>query len=543
MLKINLTLMLVALSIFAGNLVGQEKVFGAPDGAMKYRWPKEGRPFFAVIDPEEPTTSPKREQGTKEQTSSERGVKEQAGGMRGKREQGNNPVLQAAFQEQETLPPPRSLDGLPTPIPIPEHENPRIDPSVPAGTVPGSDHGYPRHTFTEPPSDPIGEPSEIFAAPYEMVGPRRYRGRGIFLKDVDSHLSVHWFRAEYLYWGLDGMMAPALATTSSAGTPITDAGVPGLDTTTTVFGGELVRDGSGTRYELGMRLDPYAVNGFSVQYFTFDESDSFEGNSSNFPTLARPFVSVEPGFEGPNAELIAFPGVYDGSLRIAASTKFDGGEAVFRHVFSEDCERRWSVLVGYRYAGLRDHLSVEDSRTVLDGSTGLAVGTNLSEVDRFETDNRFHGINLGVMGTARHERWTLEALMKLGVGTTRARALVQGSTTSSVPIIGGVDRVTTPGGLLALSTNSGQFAERDFAMIPELGLNLGFNLTRRIRATAGYTMIYWSRVARAGEQIDPLLNLSQLSASGLTGIARPEFDWTWNDFLAQGLNLGLDVQF
>ena len=76
-----------------------------------------------------------------------------------------------------------------------------------------------------------------------------------------------------------------------------------------------------------------------------------------------------------------------------------------------------------------------------------------------------------------------------------------------------------------------------------VGAAAQINLTRRIRATAGYSLVYWSRVARAGEQIDPLLNLSQLSPGGLTGLARPEFEWTWSDFLAHGLSIGLDIQF
>ena len=42
--------------------------------------------------------------------------------------------------------------------------------------------------------------------------------------------------------------------------------------------------------------------------------------------------------------------------------------------------------------------------------------------------------------------------------------------------------------------------------MPELGVTLGYQLNPCWRATLGYTFIYWSRVARAGDQIDRDIN-------------------------------------
>ena len=56
--------------------------------------------------------------------------------------------------------------------------------------------------------------------------------------------------------------------------------------------------------------------------------------------------------------------------------------------------------------------------------------------------------------------------------------------------------------MLALRTNSGRHDRNVFCVVPELGATVGYQVTRRLKATVGYTFIYWSRVARPGDHID-----------------------------------------
>jgi len=79
--------------------------------------------------------------------------------------------------------------------------------------------------------------------------------------------------------------------------------------------------------------------------------------------------------------------------------------------------------------------------------------------------------------------------------------------------------------------------------MPELGVSLGYDLTCRLRATVGYTLIYWSNVARPGDQIDTELNASQFPPGELVGAPHPEFRFQTTDFWAQGLNFGLEYRF
>ncbi len=302
------------------------------------------------------------------------------------------------------------------------------------------------------------------------------------------------------------MRVPSLVTSSQNGTAIQDVGVPGLGTTIPVFGDTSLSDGgaSGYRLELGIRLDRDAVNSLSGSYFGLgDQSHNFEVNSTQLPYLARPFVSVNNLNLGPAADVVAFPGVYSGRISVTSDTDFEGAEGLFRHSFDEDPSRRWQWVAGYRYLGLDDSLLIAASRQALDLSQGFAVGTTIADFDRFATSNAFHGGTLGMSGIARNGRWTLEALMKLGIGNTRAKANLVGQQTTTPP--GGI-AVIVPAGLLVQNTNAGEYSTDQFAMVPELGLTLGCNLTQRLRATVGYNLIYWSRVARAGDQIDPLIN-------------------------------------
>ena len=97
------------------------------------------------------------------------------------------------------------------------------------------------------------------------------------------------------------------------------------------------------------------------------------------------------------------------------------------------------------------------------------------------------------------------------------------STAQRGSLIRRASNTTFAGGLLAQSTNIGHYSQDNFAVVPELDLNLGFQFTRHTRVVVGYDCLYWSKVARAGEQIDrhgerePLLPNSGFTPVGASG--------------------------
>ncbi|TWU03910.1 hypothetical protein Pla100_08450 [Neorhodopirellula pilleata] len=356
-----------------------------------------------------------------------------------------------------------------------------------------------------------------------------------------------WARAEYMHFYLDGQNVPALVTTSPVGTARADAGILTTLGTQTLFGGREIIDGerSGGRFEIGHYFHGESGLGVSASYLFADEEDeNFAADSSTFGILARPFVDVSPTGVGNNAELVAFPGELTGNINVLASTKFSAGDVLLRGMLICEPDRQLEGFVGYAYYQLDDRLTINDFKRVIGGGGGLAVGTTLDETDRFSVDNDFHGAALGVRSRTCFGGWSLASMLKLGLGVTTSSLNISGQTTSTVPLVGGgTDVATRNSGLLAQGTNSGNEDFDEFAIAPELELTLSHRMNRDWNVSVGYRLIYLSRVMRAGEQVDPLLNLSQLDPAGLTGFASPSRSAFYNDLTAQAITIGLIREF
>jgi hypothetical protein len=250
-------------------------------------------------------------------------------------------------------------------------------------------------------------------------------------------------------------------------------------------------------------------------------------------------VNVETGSVGNDAQLVAYPNLFSGQISVLGSSQLQGADVILRHALCRDCDWRVDCLVGWRYARLDETLVISDSRTALSTQTLLPVGTVVSERDRLSTRNTFNGVVLGFITERRWCRWWFETRTTLALGNSRAQVNIDGQQTST---LNGQSEVT-PAGLLAQSTNIGSYADDNFTVVPQLGVNLGWEITCGLWATVGYNFLYWCNVARPGDQIDTDVNLSQLSPGGLVGLARPAFTGITSDYWAQGLNVGLAYRF
>lgn len=356
-----------------------------------------------------------------------------------------------------------------------------------------------------------------------------------------------WVRGEYLLWWEKGFSTPPLVTTSPSDTSQSDAGILTTPGTTILAGSDVAGSGarSGERISLGYWLDRQQSYGVEAIYSGLalkNWQSAFD--SGSMPILARPFFRLEPSFVGQDAELVAYPGALQGNVQVSGSTELQMVEILWRNLLLRTPCDRIDFLAGWRYNRLDDSLLIQDSKTSLDAASGFAVGTNLQEFDLFKTQNQFNGPEIGIITEMQRQRWTLELSMKLALGNNNTRVSIAGQTTTSVPVSGGSPLVSTrPSGLLAQPSNIGVYESNELAVVPELGVTLGCQLTRRLRATAGYTFTYWDNVARPGDQVDQNLNLTQLTSNGLSGAAVPKFVRVESDFWAQGLNLGLDYRF
>ncbi len=349
-----------------------------------------------------------------------------------------------------------------------------------------------------------------------------------------------WGDVEYLLlWGKDQRL-PILATTSPAGTASNIAGHIGLPTTSVLFGDEMVGGDpySGVRLSGGAWLNCEQTFGIGGRAFMVEGEDDWSASSdvNGNPILARPFFNIDSG--GQDALLVAYPGISHGSINISADNETRGFDVFVRKLLVTGHCNRVDLIGGYQSTTIEDSVTVSNT-LISDDPSRIPLGAQIDTRDYFEIENEFHGGFVGLMSSAQDGRLTWNLLAKVAFGNMNQQATIRGTTTSSVP---GVGSSTADVGLLAMPTNIGRFDRDEFAIVPELNVSMGYDCSKNCTITVGYTFIYWSEVALAGQMIDTTLNPTQLTGP-LVGPARPSSDFSSDGFWLTGLSIGGSVRF
>ncbi|HEY1379561.1 MAG TPA: BBP7 family outer membrane beta-barrel protein [Gemmataceae bacterium] len=467
------------------------------------------------------------------------------------------PVAQPAAQPSPSLPPPPTPGSTPA-APAPQAQSYRPSAAMPAAPPPSCASG----TCTSPCMSgscnsgtcspgtcaPSTCPAGGACAPTCNCNPCGPNG-------PCGPAGRVWGDAELLLWWLRGMNVPPLVTSSPSGTPRPLAGVLGAPTTRVLFGDEKINDEmeAGFRVRAGLWLDDCQTCGLEGSYFFVGPPTTNRSFSClDAPVLARPFIDVNPGvaspfgaavagFGSPNSELVCFPGVLNGTVDINARTEFWGFDANARKNLWCCCDYRLDVLAGYRYLRLEDRLNITENLIVLSNANpAIPQGTTFLVTDRFGTTNDFNGGQIGFAGERRSGPWVLFGRTLVALGNTHSEVTIAGATTATTPA-GAV--ITNAGGLLTQPTNMGQFTSDRFAVVYESQAAVGYQVTDNIRAFISYSFLYWSNVTRAGDQIDLVVNSSQIPPGTLVGAPRPIFQRRDTDFWAQGVSFGVEVRY
>jgi hypothetical protein len=312
-----------------------------------------------------------------------------------------------------------------------------------------------------------------------------------------------------------------------------------------LFGGGIDNDvRSGGRFRAGYWLDDEQTCGIEGGYFFLSSrSVNFAAGSADAGSLviSRPFFNVITGME--DSELVSVPGVLNGTVAVNLSSRLQGAELNGICNVCCGCRGRVDLLAGFRYLELDEGLGITENLAV-NPSVPITGGTGFVVHDQFSTTNRFYGGQVG----ARAELWSGNLFVNvrgmIALGATDEVIDVAGSTVIAPP---GRAPTVGNGGLLAQPTNSGHFTGSHFAVVPEVGVNVGYQLTEHLRAFVGYSFLYCSNVVRPGDQIDRGVNPTQLpltTATPLfTGTARPAPVLRDTDFWAQGVNFGMEFRY
>lgn len=351
--------------------------------------------------------------------------------------------------------------------------------------------------------------------------------------------------AEYLLWWTKDAETPPLLTTSDPA----DDGILGRDSTRILFGGNLDH---GVRHGARFRLGHWFDSGFAVEgsfFFLAGVNESFAVASTDVNgVLARPFCNLNLN-EAEDSQLIASPGLASGRAFIDAPSNLLGADLNFRCPIwcSSGCTNvRIDGLVGYRYLRLREGLYIGEE-AVTDDPAGVNGIRAFRIDDRFDTQNRFHGGQVGVVAEFQRGKWSLNSRATVALGNTHQVVDIFGAG-RFINANGTVTR--EQGGLLALSSNVGRTTRDQFSVVPEFGLTVGYQVTDCLRATAGYNFLFWSSVLRPGDQIDRCLDVNLIPRfAGAPGSGNPPVrpgpvvplkDTT---FWAQGLTFGLELSY
>lgn len=416
-----------------------------------------------------------------------------------------------AHAQPEAIPAPRREAGPAAPAAAPDAAAPAAAVGVPAG-APGEDCGC-RTSCCEWES--------------HVCGPR---GRV-------------WAEADYLLWWMKGAPLPPLVTTSPAGTAVNVAGALTTRGTTVLFGREHVNEDmrNGFRVTVGGWIDCEQTLGLEANFFALENlSTNFDRSSTGTPILARPFFNANTN--AADARLVAFPGLLTGRVSVTDATSGLTGTGVLaRENLCCGCNYRVDVVGGYRYLQFEDRLGIrEDLVNQVPLVNAPVAGSAIAVQDRFDATSQFHGFDFGLTGEYRTGPWRVRWLTKLAVGYDFENNNINGATTLTPP---GGAATRVGGGLLALRTNIGNFTHEDSTFIGEVGLDVGAQLTRNIRAWVGYSGLYWNDAVWAGKQIDQSINPNLIPPNNATTNLRPRTQIGGSSVWAQGLDVGVEVRY
>ena len=342
---------------------------------------------------------------------------------------------------------------------------------------------------------------------------------------------------EAIAWWLRDMPAPVpLVTNLIVGAPATQTFLGGQDLSVGATGGMRIT----ATYALSDR-SKLEGNFFFVPNRSTTTSVSSSGQNGSV-NLIVPYLDVNTGRE--NGTEISFAPIYSGSAQEEYKAGMLGAEVNGAWALSSPAPWTVDALGGFRYLRLRETYTFTTSSPFIAPFPPGVWDTT----DKFETTNNFYGLQAGLR--ARYDQGSFfgTAIAKVALGAMAQAVDISGSLVTDEFTSSGAKQ-TFAGGYFALPSNIGNQSRSTFAVVPEIGINLGYRLSPAASITFGYTFLYASNVVRPGNQIDRTINTTQSTAytenpkPNAQGPARPSSGFNDTSFWAQGVSLGLAYRF
>jgi hypothetical protein len=416
---------------------------------------------------------------------------------------------------------------------------------VPIQSVPMADE----HMVPENHGYPIAD-SSAGHVPYGRAHGMSFDFSGMPGYDGNCH-EAYWVGGKYMTSWVAHIRTPIPLVTTGQPTdnPPAALGQPG---TAILLGSSLEFNAiPGMELDGGIFLDDdnhLAVD--AAAFWIFPKSVHFRAASdaTGNPIIGRPFFNAFTNAQG--VALDSLPNTFTGSASVDARTSIWGAEINGSYHVYGLSRVHADALLGFRYLRLSEELRMQDivmpllpNVLTFEGPMNFVNPPNfLVDQDRFRTLNQFYGFQFGGRARWEGDYFFANAFGKLALGVTDQRVTIEGLST----LVSTAGPQVAQGGVLALPTNNGSRSRGIFGIVPEAGIDLGANITQNLRLTIGYSLLYWARVARPGNQIDVVVNPAFDPTSGvfnMGGPGRPAFAFRDETFWVHSLTAGIQWHY
>lgn len=295
----------------------------------------------------------------------------------------------------------------------------------------------------------------------------------------------------------------------------------------------------GARMMAGFWLNPEQTMSLEAGGFILGSHDTHTiVGSGGTPSITIPYFDA--AINAPFILKLAEPGI-SAQVDFLTVSRFWGAEGNFRHQLLRPTGPLFfghlDALAGFRFAQLEDKLHMNAVNNFL----GQKIGTS----DRFDSVNSFYGFQVGLDGEVQFFNFFLNMWGKIALGGNQQDVRIAGDGF----VTGGGTTLVVDRGVYAMPSNIGEYHPAHFAFLPEVGVNLGYQLTNYLRLSAGYSILWLTSTVRAADQMETVMNLTQGSLRGgpplppNTGPLLPVFQANSSIFWAHGLNVGLEFRY
>lgn len=314
--------------------------------------------------------------------------------------------------------------------------------------------------------------------------------------------------------------------------------------TTVLFDGRNLHEEPfwGGKFSIGKWFDECQYCGLEGGYFFLASQDrgfiASQLGAPGLPGLYLPFFNPLTGIQ--DAFQIAQDGRSSGIVEINSRTRVQNAEGHFLFSFGRGLTWRSDAIVGVRWMVLDEEIVVQET---LRANTG---GTIIGILDTFTTRNDFIGADLGFKTQFRWDCWYLNVITRVALGGNHQQISNDGFTGATTPA---GETTTARAGRYTGPANIGNFNNDVFAVVPEVGFQLGYQPRNWLRVSMGYNWLYWDNIVRPGGNIDPVVNPIGVPTSGqfnpntLYEPRRPGVPYNLTDFWVQSVTVGIELLY